>query len=49
MAYDVKYPENQPVPKMTWYSGKTMPDMQARVLWKARPHIKLPWNDISLL
>jgi hypothetical protein len=47
MMYDVKFPENAPAPQMTWYSGKTMPDMTAHVLWRARQEVVVPWKDVS--
>ncbi|KIX06715.1 uncharacterized protein Z518_04691 [Rhinocladiella mackenziei CBS 650.93] len=45
--YDVKYPPGAPEPQMMWFSGKTMPDMTAKLLWKARDNVAMPWNDVS--
>ncbi|KAF9886957.1 hypothetical protein FE257_010698 [Aspergillus nanangensis] len=47
MNYDVKMPPDAPVPQMQWFSGKTMPDMQAHVMWKVRPNVQMPWKDVS--
>lgn len=44
--YDVKYPPNAPTPELMWFSGKTMPDMKANLLWRARKDAEIPWNDV---
>ena len=45
--YDVKLPEGASAPQMRWYSGKSMPDMQAEIEWKYRDDVTAPWNDVS--
>ncbi|OAG44392.1 hypothetical protein AYO21_01388 [Fonsecaea monophora] len=32
--YDIKFPDNSPKPELMWFSGKSMPDMTAEIMWK---------------
>lgn len=45
--YDIKFAADAPEPKMMWFSGKTMPDMSAKVLLKKLEVVQVPWNDVS--
>ncbi|KAL6236543.1 cytochrome P450 [Aspergillus navahoensis] len=49
MNYVVKMPPGASELRLQWSSGKTMPDMQAHVMWKARKAVKMPWKDLSEL